>query len=231
MAFAVSRLEEAHSLRAGRLRFEVQVETPTADPGAGRDLAGGAACRTRCPGGSAGCTTGPTTTRHRCRSPPNTSPWNIPWRTSPRKSCSLPWPARASGFPTVPPTSSRWGRTSKTPGSSTAGWSAGRWSAATTRGWDLHPAQLPSRFAATYAFYRQGLPAAAARLRNYVEQTEGGVRPGRTRHRPGAGSLRAARRPVRRRRRRRSPGPCRRRAPRNSPRWPTRGGPPLPTPK
>ena len=43
------------------------------------------------------------------------------------------------------------------------------------QGWDLHPAQLPSRFAATYAFYRQGLPAAAARLRNYVERTEGGV--------------------------------------------------------
>lgn len=43
------------------------------------------------------------------------------------------------------------------------------------QGWDLHPAQLPSRFTATYAFYRQGLPAAAARLRNYVERTEGGV--------------------------------------------------------
>ncbi len=43
------------------------------------------------------------------------------------------------------------------------------------QGWDLHPAQLPSRFAATYAFYRQGLPSAAARLRNYVEKTEGGV--------------------------------------------------------
>ncbi|MDQ0632541.1 citrate lyase beta subunit [Arthrobacter pascens] len=43
------------------------------------------------------------------------------------------------------------------------------------QGWDLHPAQLPSRFAATYGFYRQGLPAATARLRNYVEQTEGGV--------------------------------------------------------
>jgi hypothetical protein len=43
------------------------------------------------------------------------------------------------------------------------------------QGWDLHPAQLPSRFAATYAFYRQGFPAAAARLRHYVEQTAGGV--------------------------------------------------------
>src|SRR5680860_264105 len=43
------------------------------------------------------------------------------------------------------------------------------------QGWDLHAAQLPTRFAATYAFYREGLPAAAARLRNYVERTEGGV--------------------------------------------------------
>ena len=43
------------------------------------------------------------------------------------------------------------------------------------QGWDMHPAQLPTRFIATYAFYRQGLPAAAQRLRNYVEQTQGGI--------------------------------------------------------
>ena len=40
------------------------------------------------------------------------------------------------------------------------------------QGWDLHPAQLPSRYAATYAFYREGLPAAAERLRNYVGQVD-----------------------------------------------------------
>ncbi|GAB3533475.1 hypothetical protein GCM10027403_07520 [Arthrobacter tecti] len=40
------------------------------------------------------------------------------------------------------------------------------------QGWDLHAAQLPSRFIATYAFYREGLPAAAQRLRNYVHQLE-----------------------------------------------------------
>jgi citrate lyase beta subunit len=39
------------------------------------------------------------------------------------------------------------------------------------QGWDMHPAQLPSRFAATYTFYREGLDPAAARLRNYVHQT------------------------------------------------------------
>jgi citrate lyase beta subunit len=43
------------------------------------------------------------------------------------------------------------------------------------QGWDLHPAQLPTRFAATYAFYRSGLDAAAERLRRYVEQSGGGV--------------------------------------------------------
>ncbi|HET7397003.1 MAG TPA: aldolase/citrate lyase family protein [Intrasporangium sp.] len=43
------------------------------------------------------------------------------------------------------------------------------------QGWDLHPAQLPSRYLATYAFYREGLSAAAERLRNYVGQVESAV--------------------------------------------------------
>lgn len=36
------------------------------------------------------------------------------------------------------------------------------------QGWDLHPAQLPTRYAATFAFYRRGLEPAAARLRAYT---------------------------------------------------------------
>jgi len=36
------------------------------------------------------------------------------------------------------------------------------------QGWDLHPAQLPTRFLATYAFYREGLPGTVTRLRAYV---------------------------------------------------------------
>jgi citrate lyase beta subunit len=43
------------------------------------------------------------------------------------------------------------------------------------QGWDLHPAQLPTRYLATYAFYREGLPAAALRLKNYVGQVDSGV--------------------------------------------------------
>jgi hypothetical protein len=43
------------------------------------------------------------------------------------------------------------------------------------QGWDMHPAHLPSRFATTFAFYREGFPAAASRLRNYVGQLGGDV--------------------------------------------------------
>jgi len=43
------------------------------------------------------------------------------------------------------------------------------------QGWDLHPAQLPTRFAATYAFYREGFGAAARRLRDYLGQADSAV--------------------------------------------------------
>jgi hypothetical protein len=43
------------------------------------------------------------------------------------------------------------------------------------QGWDLHPGQLVSRYAAAFAFYRQGFAAAAARLRDYRERVSGGV--------------------------------------------------------
>jgi hypothetical protein len=38
------------------------------------------------------------------------------------------------------------------------------------QGWDLHPAQLPSRYAAVYAFFLSARPAATARLRNFVDK-------------------------------------------------------------
>ena len=37
------------------------------------------------------------------------------------------------------------------------------------QGWDLHPAQLPSRFATVYAFFLGGAAAAGQRLRGFVE--------------------------------------------------------------
>lgn len=38
------------------------------------------------------------------------------------------------------------------------------------QGWDLHPAQLPTRYAAVFSFFLEGLEAAAERLRNFVDQ-------------------------------------------------------------
>ncbi|MDJ0342918.1 aldolase/citrate lyase family protein [Streptomyces sp. H10-C2] len=43
------------------------------------------------------------------------------------------------------------------------------------QGWDMHPGHLPTRYAAVYAFYREGLDAAAARLAAYVAKAGGDV--------------------------------------------------------
>ncbi|MGI8591963.1 MAG: DUF6986 family protein, partial [Nakamurella sp.] len=41
------------------------------------------------------------------------------------------------------------------------------------QGWDLHPAQLPTRFAATFAFFREGWSDVAVRLGDYHRQVPG----------------------------------------------------------
>lgn len=38
------------------------------------------------------------------------------------------------------------------------------------QGWDLHPAQLPTRYAALYAFFLEGLKPASARLKAFVDK-------------------------------------------------------------
>lgn len=38
------------------------------------------------------------------------------------------------------------------------------------QGWDLHPAQLPVRYGATYAFFLEGFDQAAARLKNFIDK-------------------------------------------------------------
>ncbi|MEP7020524.1 MAG: aldolase/citrate lyase family protein [Pseudonocardiales bacterium] len=43
------------------------------------------------------------------------------------------------------------------------------------QGWDLHPAQLATRFAATFAFYRDGAAVAVRRLRAYRARESSGV--------------------------------------------------------
>ena len=43
------------------------------------------------------------------------------------------------------------------------------------QGWDMHPAQLVTRFLATYAFYRDGFAPAATRLRNYMHGIDSAI--------------------------------------------------------
>ena len=38
------------------------------------------------------------------------------------------------------------------------------------QGWDLHPAQLPTRYAAVYSFFLEGLRAASLRLKNFIDK-------------------------------------------------------------
>ena len=38
------------------------------------------------------------------------------------------------------------------------------------QGWDLHPGQLPTRYAAVYAFFLKSLDSAAARMRNFIDK-------------------------------------------------------------
>ncbi|MFF8831449.1 DUF6986 family protein [Streptomyces sp. NPDC015131] len=43
------------------------------------------------------------------------------------------------------------------------------------QGWDMHPGHLPTRYAAVFAFYREGFEQAAARLSAYANQAGGDV--------------------------------------------------------
>jgi citrate lyase beta subunit len=46
------------------------------------------------------------------------------------------------------------------------------------QGWDLHPAQLVARYAAVDSFFLEGLAAASARLRNFIDRSEQATRVG-----------------------------------------------------
>ena len=45
-------------------------------------------------------------------------------------------------------------------------------------GWDLHPAQLPSRYAALYSFFLEGLESASERLKNFIASAAQATRVG-----------------------------------------------------
>jgi hypothetical protein len=43
------------------------------------------------------------------------------------------------------------------------------------QGWDIHPAQLPTRYGATYTFFRESSGAAVDRLDNYLSRRLAGI--------------------------------------------------------
>ena len=46
------------------------------------------------------------------------------------------------------------------------------------QGWDLHPAQLPARYAAVYSFFLENLDSASGRMRNFIEKAAQATRVG-----------------------------------------------------
>ena len=149
MDFAVGRLEEVHGFQAGRLRFEVQVETPQLILG--------------------------------------------PDGTSPLAQVPFAAPGRISGLHygkqvmqlAVAGTGIRLsdGSTNVLP---VGEYTVDAWllhgrlvrrslERGFYQGWDMHPAQLATRFLATYAFYREGLASATLRLKNYVGNNQSGI--------------------------------------------------------
>ena len=176
MAVACERLEAAHGLPAGRLMFEVQVETPQLIVGAD-----GTATVARCVHAAAGRLVG----LHY-----GTYDYSAAVGIAAAQQ-SLAHPAadhaRAVMQAAAAGTGVRLSDGSSNvlpiggPDAVTAAWRlhAGLVLRSLERGfyqgWDLHPAQLVSRYAATFAFYLQGMPAAAERLGGYAARAAAGL--------------------------------------------------------
>ena len=171
MVLVCERLEQAHALASGALRFEIQVETPQAVLGAD-----GTALVARMIHASArrctGLHYGTYDYSAACGIAPGYQSMDHP--VADHAKAVMQVAAAGTGVRLSD------GSTNRLPvGDRAAVQAAWRLHARLVRrslergfyqGWDLHPAQLPSRYAAVFAFYREGLPAAAARLRAYLER-------------------------------------------------------------
>ena len=176
MAEACARLEAAYGLDAGRLRFEVQVETPQAVLGPDGTATVARlvhAAEGRCNGLHFGtydytAALGIAAAHQAMDHPVADHAKNV-----------MLLAAAGTGVPVSD------GSTNLLPVGSTAqvraGWArhfrlVGRsLERGLYQGWDLHPAQLPSRFLATFLFFRTGLEEAGGRLRDYLAGTGGAV--------------------------------------------------------
>jgi citrate lyase beta subunit len=175
MAHLCDRLEQAHALSPGQLAFEVQVETPQAILGAD-----GTAVIARCVHAGGGRLTGlHYGTYDYSASLGITAAYQSMEHPAADHARAVMQVAAAGtgvrlsdGSSNVLPEGSR--------DEVVAAWQLH--SALVRRslergfyqGWDLHPAQLASRYAATYAFFRGDLAVTCTRLRSYL----GSARPG-----------------------------------------------------
>ncbi len=176
MALVCQRLEEAHGLAEGRLRFEVQIETPQsilAADGTATVARLVQAAAGRCSGLHYG------TYDYSAACGIAAAYQSLEHPAADHAKAVMQVAAAGTGVRLSD------GSTNVLPvGDPAAVHAAWRLHARLVRrslergywqGWDLHPAQLPTRYLATYAFFAEGLVAAAARLRAYAERTAGGV--------------------------------------------------------
>ena len=176
MADVCARLEEAHGLPAGRLRFEIQVETPQAivGPDGTATVAGMiSAAEGRCTGLHYGtydysAALGITAAQQSLDHPAADHAKAVMQVAAAGTGVRL-----SDGSTNVLPTGDR--------DAVHAAWRLHTRLVARSlergyyQGWDMHPGHLPTRYLATYSFFRAGLPAAAARIRAYLGRAEGGV--------------------------------------------------------
>lgn len=174
MSYAVGRLEQLHDLPQGRLRFEVQVETPQLILGAG-GTSPVAQLPSAAPGRISGLHYG-------------TYDYSASLEISAAYQ-SMEHPAADFAKQVmqlaVAGTGIRLsdGSTNVLPVGAGIG-DAWRLHARLVRrslergfyqGWDMHPAQLVTRFLATYSFYREGQDAATTRLKNYLQKADSAI--------------------------------------------------------
>jgi citrate lyase beta subunit len=176
MALLCDALESAHGLPAGRLRFEVQVETPAAVIGAD-----GAATVARLLRAADGRLTGLHFGTYDYTAACGIAAGYQSMAHPAADHAKAVMQAAAAG------TGVRLsdGSTNVLPvGDTTAVHAAWDLHARLVRrslergfyqGWDLHPGQLPTRYAATYGFYRDGCAGASARLAAYLGSGGNGV--------------------------------------------------------
>jgi citrate lyase beta subunit len=176
MAEVCERLEQAYGLPAGRLRFEVQVETPQLILGAdgGATIARAVhAARGRCSGLHFG------TYDYTAALGIAADDQSMDHPAADHAKAVMALAAAGTGVrlsdgsTNVLPVGDReavhaaWALHARLVGRSL---SRGYY-----QGWDLHPAQLPTRYLATFAFFRRGLDDVMGRLTGYLGGLEGGV--------------------------------------------------------